>query len=85
MNGTWVKLNNRFFWPNAYKETISYVKSCQVCTKLKNSPANRANLKPIIDFDKPFDKMAVDILELRHTNSRNMYVVVFSDYLTKWA
>ena len=82
---TWVKLNNRFFWPNAYKETISYVQSCPVCAKLKNPPATRANLKPIIDFDKPFDKMAVDILELSHTNSGNKYVVVFSDYLTKWA
>ena len=81
---TWVKLNNRFYWPNSYKETINYVQSCPVCARIKNPPATRADLKPILDFNKPFDKLAVDIIELSRTNSGNKYAVVFSDYLTKW-
>ena len=81
---TWVKLNNRFYWPNSYKETINYVESCETCAKFKDAPINRANLKPITEFEKPFDMIAVDILELSRTNNGNKYVVVFTDYLTKW-
>jgi hypothetical protein len=81
---TWIKLSNRFYWPKSFQETKNYVNSCEVCAKLKNPLANRAELMPIIDFSKPFDMIAVDILELSRTSSGNKYVVVFSDYLTKW-
>ncbi|CAF0793424.1 unnamed protein product [Brachionus calyciflorus] len=50
----------------------------------KNAPANRANLKPITEFEKPFDMIAVDIFELSRSNNGNKYVGVFTDYLTKW-
>lgn len=81
---TWVKLNNRFWWPNSYKETINYVDSCPVCAKLKDAPPTRPELYPITDFEKPFDIIGVDILELSRTNNNNKYVLVFTDYLTKW-
>lgn len=55
-----------------------------MCAKIKSRPPNRAELKPITDFRKPFDMEAVDILELSTTSSGNRYVVVFTDYLTKW-
>ena len=81
---TWAKLSNRFYWQNAYKEVKNYVDSCEVCAKLKNPSPNRAELRPILDFNKPFDMVGVDVLELSRTNSGNKYVVVFTDYLTKW-
>lgn len=81
---TWIKLSNRFYWPNSYSEVKNYVESCEVCAKIKSPPPNRAELKPITDFSKPFDMVAVDILELSTTSSGNKYVVVFTDYLTKW-
>ena len=68
---TWVKLSNRFYWKNSYKETINYVRSCSVCSFLKNRSATRAFLKPIVDFEKPFDKIGVDILELSRSNMGN--------------
>lgn len=81
---TWVKLNNRFYWPGSYKDTFQYVDSCETCARMKEPPANRAHMKPITDFDKPFDKVGVDILELSTTNNGNKYVLIFTDYLTKW-
>lgn len=80
---TWIKFSNRFYWPNSYSEVKNYVESCEVCAKIKSPPPNRAELKPITDFSKPFDMVAVDILELSTTSSGNRYVVVFTDYLTK--
>lgn len=55
-----------------------------MCARLKNPQAARAELKPITDFHKPFDKVGVDVLELTRTNSGNKYLIVFTDYLTKW-
>ena len=81
---TWIKVNNRFFWPNSYKETINYVKTCQTCACIKPPLPNRAPLQPILNFNQPFDKVGVDILELTTSNSNNHYIVVFTDYLTKW-
>ena len=82
---TWVKLHNRFYWKGAYTETMDYVKRCDVCAKLKrHQPVARANLKPIVNFDRPFDKVVVDVLELTRSNSGNKYVVIFLDYLSRW-
>ncbi len=82
---TWRKLNARFYWPNVYQETINYVESCEVCAKLKSPPPSRQPLKPILDYEKPFDMLAVDVLELSLTTSGNRYALVFMDYLTRWA
>lgn len=81
---TWVKLTNRFYWPTSHQDTINYVKLCKTCACIKPPPPNRAPLQPISNFDQPFDKVGVDILDLTTTNSNNKYVVVFTDYLTKW-
>ena len=81
---TWAKLNNRFVWENSYKDTMQYVKSCEICAKIKKPSATQAPLNPIVNFDKPFDKLGVDILELTRSSSGNKYVVIFTDYLTNW-
>ena len=59
------------------------METCEICAKVKSPQANRAELKPILDFEKPFDMVAVDILELSRTNIGNKYVIVFSDYLSR--
>ena len=51
---------------------------------MKDPTPNRERLKPILDFDKPFDIVGMDILELSRTSSGKKYVLVFKDYLTKW-
>lgn len=51
---------------------------------MKDKPPKRAELKPIVDFKYPFDKVGLDILELSRTNSGNKYCLVFTDYTTKW-
>ena len=81
---TWIKLSNRFYQRSSYKDTIEYVKSCERCACAKDPPTTRANLKAITDFEKPFDKVGVDILELTTSSAGNKYINVFNDYLTKW-
>ena len=50
---------------------------------VSRNPSKPDDLKQILDFNKLFDKLAVDILELSRTNFGNKYAVIFSD-LTKW-
>ena len=77
------KLNNRFYWPNSHKETIKYVESFELWAKSKLPPTQPAPLKPLTEFDKPFDQIILDILELIRSSSGNKYCPVFTDYLTK--
>ena len=49
------KPGSRFYWKNAYQETQEYVKSCEVCAKLKSPPANRDKFKSILEFAIRYD------------------------------
>ena len=33
---TWPKLRDRFYWPNMYKDTEDWIKSCVECAKRKS-------------------------------------------------
>jgi uncharacterized metal-binding protein len=53
-----------------------HVESYQVCAKIKCRQPTRADLKPIVEFDKPFDMVGMDILELILTSLGNRYCIV---------
>lgn len=82
---TYEKLKDRFYWPGMYKDIEHWVLSCIDCATRKRSRNNlRAPLLPI-SADGAFDRLAVDCLgPLPVTWSRNRYIVVFTEYLTKW-
>ena len=61
------------------------IKSCADCAS-KKTPKNhsRAPLLPI-PVDGPFDRVSVDCLgPFPPSHSNNRYIVVFTDYLTRW-
>ena len=76
---TWTKLSNRFYWTTSYQDTINYVKFCPICSCAKDPPASRAKLRPLLDFEHPFVKVGVDVLELTTSRSGKKYVGVFTD------
>ena len=46
---------------------------------------NRSSLNPILEFEAPFDMVVIDILgPLPMTDAGNKYVLVLSNYLSKW-
>ena len=62
-----------------------WLKACTVCAKRKTPEVTKIPLNPINEADIPFDMMGVDILgPLPETKSGNKYVVVFSDYASRW-
>ena len=82
---TWSKIAERFYWPSAHNDTLSWVQSCQNCAARKSSQVSRAQIVPITEFERPFDMIGVDIVgPLPVTDQSNKYLLVFTDYLTKW-
>ena len=83
---TYDVIRKRFYWPNMFSDVQHYCKSCVDCA-MKKSPRSgyKANLIPI-PVEGPFHRVGVDCLgPLPVTTSGNRYIVVFTDYFTRWS
>ena len=82
---TYGKIRNRYYWRNMFRDIDNWCMSCIDCT-MKKSPRNtyKAPLLPI-PVENAFDRLAVDCLRrFPLFNTGNRYVVVFTEYLTRW-
>ena len=85
VNKTYDKLRDRYFWPKMFADVQHWVLSCSHC-QMKKSPKQRRTAPVLpIAVEGPFHRVAVDCLgPFPVTNSGNRYIVVFSDYLTRF-
>ena len=73
----------RYYWPNLYKTIAEYIKSCDTCQR-QGAPTPHEKLHPI-QVEKLFDQIDIDIIgPLSITIKGNRYIVVATEYLTKW-
>ena len=82
---TYEKLRTRYYWRKMFSDVSHWCRSCCDCAMTK-SPRSRhkAPLLPIPVQDA-FDRVACDIIgPFPVSKAGNRYVVVFSEYLTKW-
>ena len=78
-------LRKAYWWPGMRKNVRTHCRSCLNCATRKGTGrAGRPPLQPI-PVGGPFHRLGVDVLQLPLTEAGNRYVVVFMDYLTKWA
>ena len=85
VNKTYEKLRERYYWPKMFADVQFWCTSCTHC-QMKKSPKQRqtAPILPI-PVESAFDRVAVDCLDpFPVTDSGNRYIVVFSDYLTRY-
>ena len=82
---TYAKLRERYFWEGMKADVLAWISLCTMCAAL---PARNSFLRaPLqsIQVTAPFELLAVDIMGPFPKSDRgNEYVVVFSDYLTRW-
>lgn len=79
------RILQRYWWPTLTSDVNEWCKTCEICIKRKSPVAKiKAPLKSI-PVEGPWDRVAVDCLEYPVSKRKNRYVVVFMDYLTKWA
>ena len=79
------RVRQRFYWPGLDSDVKSYIAGCTACMKRKDpNPTKRAPMG-IVRSGYPMERMAIDILgELPQTHNGNKYILVISDYFTKW-
>src|SRR6266513_5689287 len=77
------KISTRFWWKGMYKDIEDYIKRCDSCQRRGNKGGSEY-LNPI-KVGKPFERIGIDFVgPLEKTKDGNRYILVVTDYLTKW-
>src|SRR5436189_3819880 len=80
---TYEKISTRFYWKGMYKDITEYIKRCDSCQRRGNK-GGKGYLNPI-KVGKPFERIGIDFVgPLNRTKKGNRYILVVTDYLTKW-
>lgn len=66
------------------QDTIRWCQSCVKCARRKRPAPRQAPQRPIYDYMNPFDLLGIDVLTLTRTENGNLYVLVVTDYATRW-
>jgi transposase InsO family protein len=84
---TYAKLAQRYFWRGMYSDVAEWVLRCPTCLARKLQQQRGV---PVLGFghesiSHPFEFVGVDVVgPFPPTERGNRYVVVFTDYLTRW-
>src|SRR5207248_3963614 len=77
------KISTRFWWKGMYKDIEDYIKRCDSCQRRGNKGGS-GYLNPI-KVGKPIERIGIDFVgPLEQTKNGNKYILVVTDYLTKW-
>ena len=77
-------LLQRYYWPGFSADVDDYIRRCSTCQRANAvAPRPKAPLRSI-PVGGPFEMMSIDFLELPRTVRGNRYVLVCTDYFTRW-
>eukprot|EP00731_Ephydatia_muelleri_P025636 Em0017g719a len=84
-NKTAKRILRRFYWPTLYRDVEEFCECCRICQKASRLKGSKAPLIPLPIVTEPFRRVAMDIVEtLPRTKSGNRYILVMSDYATRY-
>jgi hypothetical protein len=75
-----------YFWPSMFEYCVKYCQSCPTCQAYAYGRRAFAHteLHPLFPTGA-FEKWGLDFVEALPKITRNEYLIVASDYLTKWS
>ena len=82
---TLMKVRSRYFWFGLRRDVENWISKCDVCASRK--PPHRKSKAPMKVYyvGVPMERLAIDIAgPLPKTNKGHKYILVISDYFTKW-
>jgi transposase InsO family protein len=75
----------RFYWPNVFKDTAEFCKTCQKCQRTSPGKRSPVPLVPMPIIEVPFQRIAIDIIgPLPKSRSGHKYILVICDYATRY-
>jgi hypothetical protein len=76
-----------FWWPSVHSDVKQYVRSCQVCQRVKASSKRKGGLlQPLPVPERRWESVSMDlVVKLPRTRSGHDSILVFVDRLTKYA
>ena len=81
---TAAKLRQVGYWVGMLQDIAKYCRDCIVCQRTKPPIPMKAPLTSV-PIGRPWEMVAVDILEVPLSLHNNRYLLVIQDYMTKWA
>ena len=73
-----------WWWDGMYADAIAFCKRCPECAIVTGGGRQCRPLLQPIAVERPFQIVAVDIMDLPCTERGNKHVIVFQDLFTKW-
>ena len=79
------RVKERFYWPGLALDVARWCAQCTQCARRKGKPHPRRIQMQTLPTGAPFDRIALDILDTHRPTSKGFrYILVVSDYFTKW-
>jgi len=82
---TYQRIAVNYFWPNLFRDVVSYIRTCDICQRTKVEQASPAGLMGRRIADGPWTVIAADIIgPLPRSKAGFQYILVIQDLFTKW-
>ena len=83
---TYDKLKKRFYWCNMHRDVSYWCRVCPTCGARKQPPRQAKAPMRQYNVGYPMERIAIDLSGPYHiTKKGNRYLMIVSDYFTKWA
>ena len=83
---TFETMNKKYYWDSMYLDTRNFIKACIDCQQVKIPRSKKLGLLKSITTKEPFEMIGMDFMgPLKITERGNKYILVITDYFTKWA
>eukprot|EP00253_Pinus_taeda_P009906 PITA_09906 len=75
-----------YYWPTLHQDVRRYISQCDRCQRMgKPTPRDKMPLQPQVTLE-PFQKWGMDfVVPINPPSRQKSYIIVCTDYLTKWA
>src|SRR5437868_14270207 len=84
IDAMYYKIADLYYWDQMYKDIKNYVQACEVCQK-RAKTKRKEPLYPI-QVGGAFERIRIDLVgPLTITKQNNHYIIVATDYLTRWS
>ena len=79
------RLRRRCYWKGMKEDVVRWISGCEMCSSRKNPKSIRFPIHSLPYPIAPFEMIGIDVLgPLPRTERGNEYIVVITDYLTRW-